>query len=168
MIVSLVRPMCPQPDTGLSLWYVESGTTARVMVSCQPGFGERERYTEYRHQTPDSRQPSHAAASLIAHCEWRKGGTNGPPNLFLTTRINVWFLEFIYIVCIFHLLAGSCSAIVSGSTSVSSNIFQNKLEFRHISWICTSCAPSLQIDFFDQKILKIKLLMKCFQTFYSD
>ena len=60
----------------------------------------------------------------------------------------------------------SLSAIVSGSTSVSSNIFQNKLEFRHISWICTSCcAPSPQIDFFDQKILKIKLLMKCFETF---
>ena len=60
----------------------------------------------------------------------------------------------------------SLSAIVSGSTSVSSNIFQNKLEFRHISWICTSCcAPTLQIDFFDQKILKIKLLMKCFETF---
>ena len=60
---------------------------------------------------------------------------------------------------------GAWSSIVSGSTSVSSNIFQNKLEFRHISWICTSCAPSLQIDFFDQKILKIKLLMKCLETF---
>ena len=50
-----------------------------------------------RHQT----QPSHAAASLIAHPEWKKGGTNGPPNLFLTTRINVWFFEFIYSVVSF-------------------------------------------------------------------
>ena len=47
-------------------------------------------------------------------------------------------------------------------------IFKKMSKLRHISWICTSCVQSLEIDFSDQKNLKIKLLMKCFQTFYSD
>ena len=47
-------------------------------------------------------------------------------------------------------------------------IFKKMSKLRHISWICTSCVQSLEIDFSDQKNLEIKLLMKCFQTFYSD
>ena len=58
---------------------------------------------------------------------------------------------------------------IAGEREIDSKsvpIFKKMSNLRHISWICTSCVQSLQIDFADQKILKIKLLMKCSQTFY--